>query len=206
MVDTGIDVEHPCFDEAGFPATPQVGNPAYTNNKVIVARVFANKAASLGYDAEAVQDHGTHVAGTIACDARTPASIDGVDITYDPSGVAPGAQLGSYNVFPGDITNARSEDILDALQAAAEDGMDVINMSLGGNAHGNQDLLTVAVDNLDRAGIVVAVSAGNDGPGHYTVGSPGSAERALTAGASSVGHFISVPVTSGTSRLRDGRR
>ena len=79
--------------------------------------------------------------------------------------------------------------------------MDVINMSLGGNAHGNQDLLTVAVDNLDRAGIVVAVSAGNDGPGHYTVGSPGSAERALTAGASSVGHFISVPVTSGTSRF-----
>ena len=201
VVDTGIDVEHPCFGEAGFPATAQVGNPAYTNNKVIVARVFANKAASLGYDAKAVQDHGTHVAGTIACDARTPASIDGVDITYDPSGVAPGAQLGSYNVFPGDITNARSEDILDALQAAAEDGMDVINMSLGGNAHGNQDLLTVAVDNLDRAGIVVAVSAGNDGPGHYTVGSPGSAERALTAGASSVGHFISVPVTSGASRF-----
>ena len=201
VVDTGIDVKHPCFGQAGFPATAQIGNPAYTNNKVIVARVFANKAASLGYDAKAVQDHGTHVAGTIACDAHTPASIDGVDITYDPSGVAPGAQLGSYNVFPGNITDARSEDILDALQAAAEDGMDVINMSLGGNAHGNQDLLTVAVDNLDRAGIVVAVSAGNDGPGHYTVGSPGSAERALTAGASSVGHFISVPVTSGTSRF-----
>ena len=201
VVDTGIDVKHPCFGQAGFPATAQIGNPAYTNNKVIVARVFANKAASLGYDAKAVQDHGTHVAGTIACDAHTPASIDGVDITYDPSGVAPGAQLGSYNVFPGDITDARSEDILDALQAAAEDGMDVINMSLGGNAHGIQDLLTVAVDNLDRAGIVVAVSAGNDGPGHYTVGSPGSAERALTAGAASVGHFISVPVTSGASRF-----
>ena len=71
-------------------------------------------------------------------------------------------------------------------------------MSLGGDAHGVEDLLTNAVDNLDKAGIVVAVSAGNDGPGHYTVGSPGSAERALTAGASSVGHYIAVPV--------DGRR
>ena len=61
-------------------------------------------------------------------------------------------------------------------------------MSLGGDAHGVQDLLTVAVDNLDQANMVVAVSAGNDGPGHYTVESPGSAERALTAGASSVDH------------------
>jgi subtilisin family serine protease len=194
IVDTGIDVTHPCFAGGAIHG--------YTNDKVIVAKVFANKAANLGYTAEAVQEHGTHVAGTVACKADTPASIDGVAITgapdgYAPSGVAPGALLGSYNVFPGDITNARSEDILNALDAAATDGMDVINMSLGGAAHGVQDLLTEAVDNLDSAGIVVAVSAGNSGPGHYTVGSPGSAERALTAGASSVGHLIGIPVYAG---------
>ncbi len=40
-------------------------------------------------------------------------------------------------------------------------------------------------------------SAGNEGPGYYTVGSPGSAERALAAGASSVGHFVGLPVTWG---------
>jgi len=199
IVDTGIDVTHPCFDDAGFPRTDQLGNRAYTNNKVIVAKVFANKAASLGYDAKAVQDHGTHVAGTVACDADTKAGIDGADIPYAVSGVAPGAQLGSYNVFPGDIEDARSEDILNALDAAALDGMDVINMSLGGDTKGVQDLLTNAVDNLDRAGIVVAVSAGNDGPGHGTIGSPGSAERALTAGAASVGHYLAVPVTSATA-------
>ena len=199
IVDTGIDATHPCFSDAGFPATTQLGDKKFTNNKVIVAKVFANKAANLGYTAEAVQDHGSHVAGTVACDANTPAAVDGVPVDYAPSGVAPGAQLGSYNVFPGDIENARSEDILNALQAAATDGMQVINMSLGGNAHGVQDLLTTAVDNLDRANIVVAVSAGNDGPGHYTVGSPGSAERALTAGASSVGHFIGTPVLAGGS-------
>lgn len=197
IVDTGIDVTHPCFKDAGFPKTSQQGNPTYTNNKVIVAKVFANKAASLGYDAKAVQDHGTHVAGTVACDANTKAGIDGAAIPYTPSGVAPGAQLGSYNVFPGDIEDARSEDILNALDAAALDGMDVINMSLGGDTKGVQDLLTHAVDNLDQAGIVVAVSAGNDGPGHGTIGSPGSAERALTAGAASVGHYLAVPVTGG---------
>jgi minor extracellular serine protease Vpr len=197
IVDSGIDVNHPCFDDAGFPGTQQQGNPAYTNNKVIIAKVFANKAAKLGYDAKAVGEHGTHVAGTVACDANTPASIDGAKIPYAPSGVAPGAQLGSYNVFPGDIEDARSEDILNALDAAALDDMDVINMSLGGDSKGVQDLLMNAVNNLDQAGVVVAVSAGNEGPGHGTIGSPGAAERALTAGASSVGHYLSTPVTIG---------
>jgi hypothetical protein len=109
--------------------------------------------------------------------------------------VAPAAQLGNYNVFPGEVASARSEDILNALEAAYVDGMDVVHMSLGGNASGQQDLLTRAVDNLDRAGTVSAISAGNSGPGHYTVGSPGSAERAITSGASTVGHFVGAPVT-----------
>ncbi len=195
IVDTGIDLTHPCFSDKGYPQHRQVGDSRFTNNKVIAARVFANKAARYGLTPEAVQDHGTHVAGTVACDAHTPATVDGTSVPYDPSGVAPRALLGSYNVFPGVIEDARSEDILNALQAAYEDGMDVINMSLGGGASGVQDLLTMAVDNLDRAGVVVAVSAGNEGPGHYTVGSPGSAERALTAGASTVGHFVGLPVT-----------
>ena len=195
IVDTGIDVTHPCFDDAGYPDTVELGDTRFTNDKVIVAKVFNNKAAQQNLTPEALQDHGTHVAGTVACNAHTPAVVEGVDIPYDPSGVAPGAQLGNYNVFPGDVDSARSEDILNALQAAAADGMDVINMSLGGGARGVQDLLTKAVNNLDEAGIVVAVAAGNSGPGHFTVESPGSAERALTAGASTVGHFVGLPVT-----------
>ena len=193
VVDTGIDQDHSCFDDLGDSDGPN----NYTNNKVIVAKVFANKAAQLGFDAEAVQDHGTHVAGTVACDFGTAAVVDGVAIPHTISGVAPAAKLGSYNVFPGTITNARSEDILNALDAAYSDGMDVANMSLGGNASGIQDLLTIAVNNLDRGGMVVAVSAGNEGPGFSTVGSPGSAERALTAGASSVAHQVSGTVSVG---------
>ncbi len=199
IIDSGIDQTHPCFDDEGFPTTKPLGDAAYTTNKVIAARVFSNKLNQSGFDAAGVEAHGTHVAGTVACDLSTPAEVSGVDIPYDPSGVAPGAQLGNYNVFPGTVDNARSEDILNALQAAAEDGMDVLNMSLGGGYHGSQDILTKAVDNLDRADIVVAVSQGNEGPGYLTGGSPGSAERALTAGASSVGHLLGLPVYAGST-------
>ena len=201
IVDTGIDYRHPCFSDAGFPTTTQLGDKKLTNNKVIVAKVFNNKLHQSHFDASAQQEHGTHVAGTVACDLMTPAVVQGVDIPYDPSGVAPGAQLGSYNIFPGDVENARSEDILNALQAAANDGMDVINMSIGGGYHGLQDLGTMAVDNLDRAGIVVAVAAGNSGPGYMTVESPGSAERALTAGAASVGQYIGLPIIANGERV-----
>jgi subtilisin family serine protease len=197
IVDTGIDVTHPCFDDTGYVAQTQLGNHAFTNNKVIVAKVFNNKAVSRGYTAEAVQEHGTHVAGTVACNLDTPATVSGVDIPYDMSGVAPAALLGNYNVFPGDVTNARSEDILNALDAAYADGFDVANMSLGGGASGILDLLTDAVNDLDMANMVVAVAAGNSGPGHFTVESPGSAARALTAGASTVPHFVGSGLTVG---------
>lgn len=194
IVDTGIDVTHPCFSDAGYPSQNQLGDRRFTNNKVIVAKVFNNKGGSRGYTAQALQEHGTHVAGTVACDLDTPANVDGVAIPYRMSGVAPRALLGNYNIFPANVENARSEDILNALEAAYADGFDIANMSLGGNANGIQDLLTKAVDDLDQAGFISAIAAGNSGPGHFTVESPGSAERALTAGASSVGHFIGAAV------------
>lgn len=200
IVDTGIDQTHPCFTDTGYTAPPGFpkGQFEFTNNKVIVARVFNNKTPSRGYTAEAIQEHGTHVAGTVACNYNTLATMNGVTIPYGVSGVAPRAFLGNYNVFPGDVQSARSEDILNALEAAYADGMDVANMSLGGGASGIQDLLTIAVDNLDRANMVVAVAAGNSGPGHFTVESPGSAARALTAGASTVPHFVGAPLTIGS--------
>ena len=210
IVDTGIDATHPCFDDSGYPAQTQLGDTTFTNNKVIVAKVFNMKTPGRGYTPEAINAHGTHVAGTVACNYLTPATVEGVDIPYDMSGVAPRALLGNYNVFPADVTNAHSEDIIDALEAAYADGFDVANMSLGGGASGIQDLLGMAVNNLDVANMVVAVAAGNSGqgntvpphllaPGHYTIESPGSAARALTAGASTVGHFLGAEVTDDTN-------
>ncbi|HSW41681.1 MAG TPA: S8 family serine peptidase [Patescibacteria group bacterium] len=196
VVDSGIDQTHPCFSDAGYPVQAQLGDRRFTNNKVIVARVFNNKLNQNRFDARAVDGHGTHVAGTIACNFGTRATVDGATIPHAISGVAPRALLGNYNVFPGTVASARSEDILNALEAAYADGMDIVNMSLGGGARGRQDLLTIAVDNLDQANMVVAVAAGNSGPGHFTVESPGSAARALTAGASTVNHQVANPITA----------
>jgi subtilisin family serine protease len=208
ILDTGIDVTHLCFSDTGFPNTPKQGPPSLTNNKVIVAKVFNNKTPSRDFTPLAVQSHGTHVAGTVACDyglTNPTTTVDGVSVGYGVLGVAPGAQLGNYNIFPGEVTNARSEDILNALEAAYQDGMDIVNMSLGGGPGkspnpawpGVKDLLSDAVNDLDQAGMVSAVAAGNAGPGPQTIGSPGLAERALTAGAVTVGHFIGVNVTVG---------
>jgi minor extracellular serine protease Vpr len=120
--------------------------------------------------------------------------VNGVSLD-DMSGIAPGAWLGNYNVFPGGVLNARSEDILNAVDAAIEDGMDVLNLSLGGGYHGNNDLLAIGLDNAVDAGVVVAVAAGNDGPGQGTLQSPGRARKVITVAASTNQHFVGQPLT-----------
>ena len=207
-IDTGIDETHPFFDPTGFSYPP--GFPKcdaadsasrhedqdcnYVSQKVIVAKVFYNKAQQQGLDAQAIQDHGTHTAGIAAGVTGKTAVVNGVSID-DMSGIAPGAWLGNYNVFPGGVLNARSEDILNAVDEAIEDGMDVLNLSLGGSYHGNNDLLAMGLDNAVDAGLVVAVAAGNSGPGQGTLESPGRARKIITVGASTNKHFVGQPFT-----------
>jgi minor extracellular serine protease Vpr len=75
-IDSGIDETHPFFDPTGFSYPP--GFPKcdaadstshtpdqdckYVSPKVIVAKIFYNKAKQQGLDAQAIQDHGTHTA------------------------------------------------------------------------------------------------------------------------------------------------
>ncbi len=207
-IDTGIDETHPFFDPTGFSYPPgfpkcdaadsnshhQDQDCKYVSPKVIVAKVFYNKAQQQGLDAQAIQDHGTHTAGIAAGVTGQTAVVNGVSID-DMSGIAPGAWLGNYNVFPGDVLNARSEDILNAVDAAVADGMDVLNLSLGGSYHGNNDLLAMGLDNAVDAGVVVAVAAGNSGPGAGTLESPGRARKIITVGASTNQHFVGQPFT-----------
>jgi minor extracellular serine protease Vpr len=207
-IDTGIDETHPFFDPAGFsypPGFPKCDaadsathkanqNCEHVSPKVIVAKVFYNKAAVSGLDAEAIQDHGTHTAGIAAGVTGKTAVVEGVSID-DMSGIAPGAWLGNYNVFPGGVLSARSEDILNAVDAAIADGMDVLNLSLGGGYRGNNDLLSIGLDNAVEAGLTVAVAAGNSGPGGGTVESPGRARNIITVGASTNQHFVGQPFT-----------
>src|SRR6266404_4929581 len=211
-IDTGIDQTHPFFDPTSFSYPTEDGpwpkcdaadstshhqdqDCEYVSPKVIVAKVFYNKANQQGLDAQAIQDHGTHTAGIAAgVYPSEDAVVNGVLIN-DMSGIAPGAWLGNYNVFPGNVLNARSEDILNAVDAAVADGMDVLNLSLGGSYHGNNDLLAIGLDNAVDAGVVVAVAAGNSGPGPGTLESPGRARKVITVAASTNKHFVGQPFT-----------
>src|SRR6266511_2846117 len=207
-IDTGIDHLHPFFDPTGFtypdgfPKCDAADSAShhedqdcnYVSEKVIVAKVFYNKAQQQGLDAQAIQDHGTHTAGIAAGVTGKTTVANEVEID-DMSGIAPGAWLGNYNVFPGGVSNARSEDILNAVDEAIEDGMDVLNLSLGGGYHGNNDLLAMGLDNAVDAGLVVAVAAGNSGPGQGTLESPGRARKIITVGASTNKHFVGQPFT-----------
>jgi len=211
-IDSGIEETHPFFDPTGFSYPPgfpkcdaadsnshhQDQDCKYVTPKVIVAKVFYNKAGNQGSDAHAVEGHGTHTAGIAAGVTGKTAVVNGVSVT-DMSGIAPGAWLGNYNVFPDQVNEsrhgARSEDILNAVDAAVEDGMDVLNLSLGGSYHGNNDLLSHGLDNAVEAGVVVSVAAGNSGPGAGTIESPGRARKVITVGASTNQHFIGQPLT-----------
>ena len=204
IIDTGIDFTHPFLTDnslvvpAGFPKCDALDSSVgqanvackYVSNKVIVAKMFCTQAVCVAFDAQAKQDHGSHVSGTAAGVANTCAPFVGCTL----SGIAPKAFLGSYNVFPGNVTGASSADIAMAVDAAVADGMDVLNLSLGGTPTPHDPLVT-AVNDATDAGVVVAIAAGNAGPSPGTIESPGIAEKVITAGASTNPHFVGIPVT-----------
>src|SRR5207237_10790757 len=152
------------------------------------------RACTQDRDSETAPAPGSHTSGMPARVTGQTAVVNGVNID-DMSGIAPGAWLGNYNVFPGAVDNARSEDILNAVDAAIADGMDVLNLSLGGGYHVNNDMLANGLDNAVDAGVVVAGAAGNSGPGAGTLESPGRARKVITVGASTNQHFVGQPFT-----------
>jgi len=79
IVDSGIDINHPCFDGSSYPAANKLGDSRFTNNKVIAAKVFNNKAGNQGLTAEAIDSHGTHVAVSdqTGINRRTSSDADG---------------------------------------------------------------------------------------------------------------------------------
>jgi len=97
--------------------------------------------------------HGTHVSGTIA-----QTTDNGVGVT----GVAPSARI-----MPLRVLDARGYgswgDIADAIRYAADNGADVINMSLGGGS--GSKVITDAIRHAHEQGVVVVCAAGNTGRG-----------------------------------------
>lgn len=119
--------------------------------------------------------HGTHVAGIIAGRFVRPGA---------PWGVAPGARLIDAKVF-GASGAGSTLDIAAAMRWAVDQGANVLNLSLGGPGRTDgKSLLSRLAGAIARDGVMVVVSAGNDGEaGAGTVTAPGDAPEALTVGA-----------------------
>ncbi|WP_010648364.1 S8 family serine peptidase [Oceanobacillus massiliensis] len=116
--------------------------------------------------------HGTHVAGIIAADG-------------DIKGVAPDAQIYSYRALgPGGA--GTSVQVIAAMEKAIEDEVDVINLSLGNNVNVPDYPTSMAVNRASEMGITVVIANGNSGPDDWTVGSPATADQALSVGASTM--------------------
>ncbi|MFJ6834377.1 S8 family peptidase [Streptomyces sp. NPDC091209] len=139
-------------------------------------QVIAEKNFSGSPDTVDHVGHGTHVASIAA---GTGARSGG---TY--KGVAPGAKVISGKVL-NDEGFGDDSAIIAGMEWAADEGADVVNLSLGSSDSPGVDPLEEEVNRLSaEKGILFAVAAGNDGEyGESTVGSPGSADAALTVGA-----------------------
>jgi len=96
------------------------------------------------------QGHGTHVAGTIGAVKNLKGVI----------GVAPDVSLYAIKVLDSSGSGQYSW-IIDGIQWAVNNKMDVVNMSLG--APQGSDALKAAIDAAYKAGVVIVCAAGNDG-------------------------------------------
>lgn len=114
--------------------------------------------------------HGTHVAGIIAA--------NGVH-----QGVAPDAEIYSYRAL-GPGGSGTSVQVIAALEKAVNDGMDIINLSLGNHVNGPDYPTSVAVNRAIDHGVTIVIANGNEGPDDWTVGSPATATDAISVGAS----------------------
>ncbi|WP_338450218.1 S8 family serine peptidase [Niallia oryzisoli] len=114
--------------------------------------------------------HGTHVAGIIAANGRI-------------KGVAPEAVIYAYRALgPGGM--GTTEQVIAAIEQAIKDKVDILNLSLGNNVNGPDLPLSEALNNAVDHGITAVTSSGNSGPNVWSVGSPGTAAKAISVGAS----------------------
>jgi subtilisin family serine protease len=96
------------------------------------------------------------------------------------SGMAPNASLMNFKVL-GDDGFGFESSVIKGIELAAENGANIISMSLGAFGHPD-DILSQVVDKAVEKGIVVVAAAGNEGFFLFSIGSPGTARKALTIG------------------------
>ncbi|MFI1976883.1 S8 family serine peptidase [Streptomyces wedmorensis] len=154
VLDTGADLSHPD----------------------LVGRVAESKSFIEGQEVADRNGHGTHVSSTVG---GSGAGSDGLE-----KGVAPGATLAVGKVLSDQGSGSESQIIAGMEWAAKDIDAKVVSMSLGSSeGTDGTDPMAQAVNRLSaETGALFVIAAGNRGaPG--TIGSPGSADSALTIGA-----------------------
>ncbi|NHM30093.1 S8 family serine peptidase [Neobacillus terrae] len=129
--------------------------------------------------------HGTHVAGIIAANGKI-------------KGVAPEAKIIAYRAL-GPGGSGTTEQILSAIEQAIKDKVDVLNLSLGNEINGPDLPISLALNKAVDKGIVAVAASGNSGPNVWSVGSPGTASKAISVGASTPIMNIPFLLIEGTS-------
>ena len=123
--------------------------------------------------------HGTFVAGVLGANPNE----------YGVTGAAPEASIYAYRVFS--CSGAGSDDIImQAMIRAYNDGVDIINLSLGEDSGWTENALSVLASRLVNAGTVVIGSSGNRGQvGAFFSQAPASGRGVTTAGSFDTAFF-----------------
>ncbi|XP_049415574.1 subtilisin-like protease isoform X2 [Solanum stenotomum] len=204
VLDTGILPDHPSFSDVGMPPPPAkwkgVCESNFTtkcNNKLIGARSYQLGSGSPIDD----NGHGTHTAGTAAGAFVKGANVFG-NANGTAVGVAPLAHIAVYKVCNSD--GCADTDVLAAMDAAIDDGVDILSISLGGGRssdfHSNP--IALGAYSATERGILVSCSAGNNGPFFGSVGN--AAPWILTVGASTHDRKLKATVKIGNGEEFEG--
>ncbi|QOC21370.1 S8 family serine peptidase [Wenzhouxiangella sp. AB-CW3] len=207
VIDSGVNWDHRYFSDdpehtGGYeysnPLGGQLGEcsseEVRCNDKLIGVWDFTEEGTR-GRDPDG-EGHGTHVA-SIAAGNPWNFSLDGTDGTFSTSGVAPRANIVSYKVCYSedyddeDVAGRCSGSaITQALEQVVEDGVDVVNYSIGSDDALEPWQNLRAFLNIRAAGIMFVTSAGNNGPGTGTLTSPANAPWTLAVGSTSHGRRL----------------
>ena len=221
VVDSGIWPENPSFAALPEPrpdadviaskfsgpcqtGESKAGFPDFAcNNKLIGARYYDFGAPKYNdEDFKSPRDsdgHGSHTASTAAGNYGVPATINGIAVG-NVSGMAPAARIAAYKVCYSN--GCGGLEIAAAIDDAVADGVDVINFSISGSTSSLTDLTETAFFHAAAAGVFVAASAGNSGPGPETVAHNGPWN--MTVAASTHDRFSAKSVTLGNGSTYTG--
>ena len=184
VIDTGLDYNHPAFGSCF--KTPGC--------KVIAGYDFQGDDGT-NEDEDPIdncQMHGTHVSGIVAGD----------DTLF--TGVAPNAKIGIYKIFPC-VDSARMSIIMRALELAYHDGMDIVNLSVGGFSGWDNTPYCNLIDKLSELGMTIVICQGNDGAeGLFTGWSPSIAKNAIAVASFNNRIYINFQILKSNDLLIKG--